>query len=489
LDTLALDRTLAAGLRDQAFLELRANLPAANFEAALRCAGRLLGDLPHRDQLERNLILVAFGGGKDSAYTLTFVRTMQLILHRLHGSTFRMRVVTMRHAGMPRAVMENIDRVYAALRLPADPDCELLLVDGNEVRTFDVDLPQRDSVIAANRLDILMAGHRTGADGRPTFCNACNFSVANAFGLAASHGDGADLIITGDSAREQRQYSMWIGRLSRQVAPGPQPRQRSHIARVLSQVDRIGERYFADIHGSSDSQTLEERRVNSAIPERTRFFSIYADTAYEAGDHLDLLTGFLGFHFDDIAFSFTESDCGNPTLMAHLRALKVEYVYGRTYAEGLAEYVSFALELMRRKEIPERLIAQMADRYTDPGQMRKVAAAYAWDTFELTQENLVCMAYAPFVNAGAGLEHYLDREQPGLPARSAHEVLAGYDEPFVTYELERMAGLPLERLRILYGRSGRDVIDAVLTDDPHKTVISTRHGPDGPDTLEQISGR
>jgi hypothetical protein len=31
---------------------------------------------------------VAYGGGKDSSYTLAFVRAMQLILFRLHGTTF-----------------------------------------------------------------------------------------------------------------------------------------------------------------------------------------------------------------------------------------------------------------------------------------------------------------------------------------------------------------------------------------------------------------
>jgi hypothetical protein len=31
----------------------------------------------------------------------------------------------------------------------------------------------------------------------------------------------------------------------------------------------------------------------------------------------------------DPAFSFTESDCANPTLMAHLRGLKCERLYGR----------------------------------------------------------------------------------------------------------------------------------------------------------------
>jgi hypothetical protein len=166
------DHARAAGVRDRAFEALRQAMPAANFAAALRCAARLQDALPHRDDLHRNLVLVAFGGGKDSAYTVAFVRAMQLILHRVHGSTFRMRVATNRHAGMPRAVMENIHRPYEALRLYDDPGCELLLIDGNEVSRFDVDSPQREPVVRRNRLDILMTGHRTFGDGRPSFCNA-----------------------------------------------------------------------------------------------------------------------------------------------------------------------------------------------------------------------------------------------------------------------------------------------------------------------------
>ena len=211
MTTLEVDPTLTADARDQAYAELRAAMPAANLEAARRCSIRLKDALPDPGRLERNLVLVAFGGGKDSTYMLAFVRAMQLILFRAHGATFRLRVATNRHAGMPRAVLENIDRAYRALRLSADPGCELLLIDGDEVTAFDVAAPQRDHVVRRNRLDILMTGHRTFADGRPTFCNACNLSVVNSFGLAASYGDGADIIVTGDSQQEQRQYARWVG--------------------------------------------------------------------------------------------------------------------------------------------------------------------------------------------------------------------------------------------------------------------------------------
>jgi hypothetical protein len=498
--------------RDRIFLALRAAMPAANLAAARRCADRLRAELPH-PELPRNLVLVAFGGGKDSAYTLAFVRAMQLILFRAHGTTFRLRVATNRHAGMPRAVMDNIDRAYRALGVTDDPDCEPLLVDGDEVTRFDVDTPQRDDVVRRNRLDILMTGHRTFADGRPTFCNACNLSVANSFGLTAAYGEGADVIITGDSEREQRQYSLWIHRLARRVGvptAGRAGRGPRGLGGVLSQLDAIARSYFADIHGAEGAEA-QARRVMADVPARLRFFSIYSDTAYDAGDHMELLTGFLGFRFDDIAFSFTESDCGNPALMAHLRGLKCERVFGRSYAEGLAEYVAFALDLMRKKDFPPELVELMRSRYAGPdavAAMRHAAAEYARQTFGLDDTQLVCLVYSPFADEGAGLSRFLSREHPALVERvdDIHALLAGGPEPDpagapaapdLAAELERISGLSPRQLTVLYrgavrrpsGEGGMEVIDQVLEGDPHKTVIRTQHSPDGPYVLEQISGR
>ena len=94
---------------------LRAAMPAADLAEAMRCAVRMHAALPDRERLDRNLVLVGYGGGKDSSYVLAFVRTVQLILFRVHGSTFRLRVVTNRHAGMPRAVLENIEKTFAAM--------------------------------------------------------------------------------------------------------------------------------------------------------------------------------------------------------------------------------------------------------------------------------------------------------------------------------------------------------------------------------------
>jgi hypothetical protein len=208
--------------------------------------------------------------------------------------------------------------------------------------------------------------------------------------------------------------------------------------------------------------------------------------------------------FDDIAFSFSESDCGNPALMAHLRGLKVEHRYGRSYAEGVAEYVTFAVGLMLKKEFPEQLVASVRGRYADQTgvlRMRNTMQKYALEAHRLTEEQLVCMVFAPFVDRGAGLLNYLSVAQPepldrigeihGLLAREP-EAAAGNED--LRESLERCSGLNLGQMRTLYTAAGLHRADSslpavVLAGDPHKKVTRPRISADGPETEELISGR
>lgn len=492
------------GSRKALHKQLSRYLGSEMLRETIRCADRLSRVLPRPDDLSSNVVLVAYGGGKDSAYALAFTRAVQLYVALRSRHTFKMRVLTMRHAGMAQSVMDNIDRSYAALELYDDPDCELLLVDGDVIDWFDASRPLRSDSVKRNRKDILMAGHRTHADGRPTFCNACNFSVADSYMLAISYGDGVDVIVTGDSPSEQRTYARWIYSLAREmgVKPPASLRKVDGFQRMLATIEVMRDAYFADIHGAAPPS---EAGVDGGIAaRRVRFFSIFADTSYACGDHWELLTEFLGFQFDDAAFNFTESDCGNPALMAHLRGIKCERLYGTGYATGIQEYVDFAVSLMRDKQFPEHLIARTRQRYCGEDNLAQARAdmdEYADKVFGLSEEQLVCMVYSPFAGSGAGLEDFLRREHPDLAehADQVQRILAGFSDVQIptdqalTRSIESTSGLSLDSLRQLYRcpapSSTLGLIGLAIRDDPHKKIIRTRHTADGPEVREMISGR
>jgi hypothetical protein len=132
--------------------------------------------------------------------------------------------------------------------------------------------------------------------------------------------------------------------------------------------------------------------------------------------------------------------------------------------------------------------------------MRESVADYAWQAFNLSEQNLVCMAYSPFADGAAGLDRYLRHEQTHLAASSPaiHALLKGADNPDLASKLESISGLPVDKLSILYNGplwppspdgSKTGLLPAILEGDPHQAVIVTRHDANTPDVLERISGR
>jgi hypothetical protein len=322
------------------------------------------------------------------------------------------------------------------------------------------------------------------------------------------------VIITGDSTDEQRTYLRWMARVARRVGASTAlsrtvTSQTSECSNFIGTANRIADKYFTEIYGPGAAADIKARIVTADVPAGMLFFSIYEDTEYASGEHWDLLTKFLGFKFDDIAFSFTESDCGNPALMAHMRGLKCQYIYNRSYGEGVLEYVDFALSLMRDKHFPNFLIEKARARYESPEgieHMRQLMVQYSADAFDLSDEQLLCMLYAPFGDKGAGLDRYLADLHPELAPRATeiNELLANEnalaDSADLGDTLERLSGLELSYLRRLYGSPvkrhdsavkdlGLDVIGAILDGDPHKAIIKTQHSPQGPVVTELISGR
>ena len=479
--------------------EIEGYLTPAIIDSAQRCSQRLLAALPDSDNPANNRVLLAYGGGKDSSYMVAYVRYIQGLIWQQQGSTFQLRISTNRHAAMNDSVMENIDRVYRALHIPGDDFTECLVTDGLQIRHFERHLPMPDSVRQQNRNDVLMNGHRFRADARSTFCNACNLSMVNSFGLAAHYEGGVDVIITGDSPQEQTAYLAWARHLSR-LFDAPVADKSRGFSGFLQTLDGVAERYFADIYGAE--QVTPAHRITWQLARDPLFFNIYQDTAYEAGAHWSLLTEFMHFRFDELMFSFSESDCGNPTLMAHIRGLRAETLMQRNYAEGIREYVRFALGLMEKKDFPPQLIAEMAARYQDDAAIeraRQRAAQFAEQAFGLNETQLVCMIYSPFIAQGQQLNVWLQQLDQAPDEQAVRALLCGdSDDLLLAQQLEQLSGLTIAQMRqcwrsaqvntLLDGTRG-DALSRVLHFDPHKAVIQVNNGALQDIVTEVISGR
>jgi hypothetical protein len=491
------------GARDRALYErLCGYLSPRELDAVAITGERLVAEAGDAARLPSYKVMVAYGGGKDSTYVVAFVRAVQLHLRLSLGSTFALRVANMRHAGVPDAVMENIDRVYRALELLDDEQAELITVDHTLIRPFRRDLPLPERVREMNRLDVLMNGHRAAGDGRPTFCNSCNLAVADFYGRAAWWRGGVHAVMTGDSGREQRLYSVWIMRLAAECGLDIARARQDGFHGLLTALRGIGHAYFTELFGADSAAELAEREV--AAGDRTvtpEFISIYDLVSYRVDDHWGLITDFLGFRFDDLALSFTESDCANPLLMAHLRGLRAQYVAGRSYAEGITEYLHLARELMYRKEMPETLIRLVLSRYDGPDKIaerRQVADEFAREAFGLNEDAFVAMVFSPFTSQGARLAAFVERCHPERSGEVAamHTALRGEASgtPVAAW-LESVSGLSLDYLRRLYASPLADftttgsVLARVRAGDPHKAEVATVDPATGEPVTELISGR
>ncbi|PWE45247.1 hypothetical protein [Pseudomonas prosekii] len=454
------------------------------------------------DGLTRYKLMVAYGGGKDSSYTVAMLRAAQLHLAVLHGSTFQLRIANMRHAGVPDAVMANIDRVYRALHLFDDPRVEMLVVDHRQIRPFERHLPFPDDVQAMNRFDVLMNGHRTAGDGRPTFCNSCNLAVADFYGRAAWWQGGVNAVVTGDSRKEQKHYFTWIMRLAQRLGLNVDECRRQGFRGLLQALDGVAQVYFVELFGEGFDHQRDERRVACGDDQADpAFISIYDLVSYKVEDHWELITEFLDFRFEELAFSFTESDCANPMLMAHFRGLKAQYVQGRSYNQGIAEYLELAQALMRKKEMPQRLIDLAMAAYADAEGMqarRTLAANFAEQAFGLDEAQLVCMQFAPFVDSGRELSSFLGLCHPQRLSEldALHQLLGGEREDAALSQwLTQVSGLPLPALRSLYAHQRIDfdsdatLIARVRAGDPHKGRISRYDPATGETVVELVSGR
>lgn len=451
------------------------------------------------EQIAHYKVLVAHGGGKDSSYTLAFLRAAQLSIAGRAPATFQLRVGTLRHSGVSDEVMANINRGYSALFMHDDPRVEVLLVENQEVQPFNALRPVSGAGRERNRRNMLMAGHLTAGDGRSTFCNDCYLSLGDFYERVASWKGGVHALVNGDSPKEQRQYLAWFMRTARAAGVPRHTGDRMEFEDLFKQVDEFSQdHYYHDVYG--EHRQHRERRDKESH-RSVSYLNIHDLVSGLARENPLLLTEFMGFCFADLAFHFTESDCANPLLMAHLRGLQAEYVRNVPYEFGIEEYLQLAKVLMARKHLSATLAERALAAYATPAQIqerRVLAAAYAQDVFGLNEAQLVCLLFSPFVKEGLGLEAFLRRCHPGMLVAmpELHKALLGKPVPeLISAWLMDISGLPISLLQHLYRKEAVDfctttsLIARVRANDPDKCRVRVVDPRQSEPVIEVLSGR
>nr|BFE96837.1 hypothetical protein GCM10020185_73730 [Pseudomonas brassicacearum subsp. brassicacearum] len=177
------------------------------------------------------------------------------------------------------------------------------------------------------------------------------------------------------------------------------------------------------------------------------------------GTNWPLFNEFLRVQTEGLVPSAPENEYISPLLSAHLHGLQACYLHGRSYETGYGDYAQRAIMIMHRKQLPEHVCEQARALFGSPSSIperRAYAALEAQKILGLSETQLVCMLFAPFVGQGTGLEHFLRCCHPGMLVAmpDLHKAMQGATvADQVAQWMVDVSGLPIDILGKLYRAS------------------------------------
>lgn len=379
--------------------------------AEARCSLERLVERSCRRPLEHSHVLLPFGGGKDSGFILAYLRLMQLLHRQWSETTFRLHVLFVVHPGVTFGVFENVEALFANLGILASTDvCVAALSLGGLPVRLKLD-GMSEEIVSRFRQDVLIAGHLAQGNGRETFCNTCNFTMMNAVARYVVEGQGEiDFVVTGDSQPEALSYWRWVQRTSSKLGLERNGRDRASWAGLVGKLSEINDVYYKSLFGveSLEGSPYFFPDVGRELDHSPELFEVFGDTRYEYSAHSSFLES-LGFRLREDSFNFTESDCRNPILMAHLRGLLADFE-GRGYLAGVREYLRLVTHLMERKSYSPEMIALALAPYRDDAgilRRRREAERHAFDRYGILPPQLAAMVASPLTDDQERLDAWL----------------------------------------------------------------------------------
>ena len=428
-----------------------------------------------KDVVQGKNLTIMYGGGKDSGIMLAGARAIQLLIKKDLGVAPELRVCIGEHSGMVDGVYQNIANAITVLELENDPTVDVVWINRNQARNEQV-LPTQvpKPVQEFLRKTIVQNGHLFSGAGRRTFCDSCNLGLGQWISTALAFKNGADVFMTGDNKNEtSAQIDGSVPEMQRDLgihsAVGKrQTRAQNNFVRL----EDIGKKHTELMFGP-DAERMGYQYLS--VPEKTQFMPFFGENGVsnEIGKRFEFLKDFLNMDYSTLAFSFTESDCGNPALMCHIYALISELAYGdkgATYADGVRMFLDYIMPKVEEKKFPPEFIKELRKRYENEeaiSQTRKSVENYAHNAYGLSPDNIVAMVFAPFTQKACNLKRYLDylskkprtddielvldKEKQIKAILESNNQLSGEQKKIVD-ALEALTAIPLQQMREFYNR-------------------------------------
>lgn len=400
-------------------------------------------------------VLVNQSGSRDSCYTLALLRAAQLSIAGRSPATFQLRVANLRWNGNSQASLQNLHRSYSALFLYDDPRVELVMVDNREVVPFDHQTPISDSGREANRLNLLLLGHRRTWSETLQLWDDVYLATAEFYGQVARWNHGVDAMIGSEPERRQQHFLKGLDRAVQKAGiAGPQV-STVGFERLFALLDALGGDYYREFY-PEDERVIWRPEGQFEACRRTGFINIHDMIVGKLEERWPLLSDFLGFQVDEMTLYQSDDEHVEPVVAAHLCGLQAQLIEDRTYQAGVSDYLASSLLKMRQKQVPESVCEQLLAIFGDLGeldQLRGQAERALQSSFELNQIQLTCLLFAPFINGGAELERFLRHCHPGMLVAipDLHRAMQGLHAPEqVVKWMTDVSGLPLRLIVRLY---------------------------------------
>ena len=421
-------------------------------------------------------VMVVHEGGKESAYTLAFLRAAQLSIAARAPVTFMLRLAVLRQPRLTASVMARFHNQCNELFLYDDDRVELLQVDETGAHPVTRHTPFSECPPEAGKLDVLMWGHVSEGDARATFLYSDLLSRAPLFQTAYRWGGAVNALIDRRPPPHLGEYAHWMLKVAEQLGHCEASSTDDVLPAALDMCLKLEKASRSILHPQSIPAETPALSAGSEWVVINVFDCLSCEVEVLNSEALNFTEG----HINAAGVNIEEPQAAVILVEAHVQGLRHVYTEAGDYCSGVSSYLhALVWENECNSRYKGQLVSVIAGAFNTPKRIQKLRqqmADYLNDLYNVKDEQISCFIQSPFVEQGGQLAAFVQRNYPDkLPwVPDLHDALQAHPQACARQAawLETVSGLPLKSLQALYTlrkidlAEGTTLIDLMGSHDP-----------------------